>query len=149
MIIGMEIKPSKANFVTRDAIVAVGILSGNAVHPGNKRKKLGKNPATIAQVAAYNEFGTKTKTGQIIMHPRPFIRNSVGSIEAHEKMDVELADAIQKIHSGEADESILPGIIGTWGVSAIQNEMVRLGVVDTGITKRHISWIASNDGADI
>lgn len=140
MIIGTHTEHIKDIPDLEDLIIAVGIIDGGAVHPGHNRRKLGKDPATIAQVAGYNEFGTESKDGKVIMPARPFMRNSLASKEAQGKIADTYKGFVPNLNDGSMSTETAGELLGVFAVGEVQDEMNRLGVVDTGTTKQHISY---------
>ena len=149
MILGFEVTPAKNEPTVEDLVLVVGVLSGTGLHPGNsKRKKPAANPPTIAQVAAWNEFGTEHSdpdsafaSGTSTKMPaRPFMRSVLTAPGAKEDVSELFAMAVRAINRGDADTETAAGVIGTKLVSNVQQSMDKWGVVDTGLTERSISW---------
>lgn len=145
MILGYEEKKSKKDAVfaslIRGFVIEVGILNGDAIHVGNSKKK-GKRTASITKVAIYNEFGTRSKDGKKwILRPRPFMRNALASVAGRQAMSAIALKGMKAVFRGKTTVDGVTGILGAWAVDAVQQQMNKLGVVDTGLTKQSITWI--------
>lgn len=149
MILGYEVTPAKNDLVVDDLLIVVGVLEGAGLHPGNtKRKSIPKNPPTIAQVAAWNEFGTEHKSADAAfasgksqaLPARPFMRSVLTAPGADQEVSELFEKAIRAIDRGQTDRITAAAVIGSKLASDVQMSMDKWEVVDTGQTKRHISW---------
>lgn len=133
MILGFEEKKSDTELVDQDFLLVVGVLSGMGDHPGHNRTSPPKNPPAISQVAAWIEFGTKFQVA------RPFMRDAFSEENKGNTYDL-FTSSIQAINRGKTTKDAAMGVIGARVVSTVQLSMDKYEAVDTGTTKRAISW---------
>jgi hypothetical protein len=133
----------------KKGFVKVGILSGTGEHPNADHGQ------TMAEIAWWNEFGTKT------IPERPFLRTGLReNISTYQGL---IGPILKKILTGKltADQGL--GILGERAKRDVVNKIVMISnppnspltirakrgstspLIDTGALRQHISWAKLGD----
>jgi hypothetical protein len=122
--------------------VFVGILKGTGIHPNSN--------ATYAEIAWWNEFGTK------FIPSRPFLRPTIK--QATKSYKPIMKDLLKQVMLKKMSAIKAAGILGLKAQSDVQKAMVSLKtpanaestkarkgssnpLIDTGALRQHINWI--------
>lgn len=108
------------------AFIKVGILSGTGEHPK------GTSGQTVAEVAWWNEFGTRK------MKARPFLRTALR--EHITDYRAILTTVLRNITLQRMTVEQGLGLLGVKAVRDIQEKITQLHIIDTGALRQHINW---------
>lgn len=128
---------------SRKAFIKVGILSGTGEHPK------GTAGQTIAEIAWWNEFGTKH------IPPRPFLRTGLRENLADYRAIIKTVLRNVMLRRMSANQAL--GLLGVKAVADVQAKITAIStppntaatierkkssnpLIDTGALRQHINW---------
>lgn len=125
----------------------VGFVKGLGKHPGSN--------TNIAEIAAYNEFGTENEDGSERIPERPFLRTTI--VEQNETYKTIVKELLVKIltHKMETKQAI--GLLGIKAVSDVKAKITAISeppnadstkagkkssnpLIDTGLMRQSVTW---------
>ena len=129
--------------------VKAGILSGTGEHPNAEAGQ------TIAEIAFWNEYGTRNKDGSVRIPERSFVRSTIA--ENNKKYFRMISKLLKRLINGTMTSAQAQAILGQEVMSDIQNKINSISeppnapetidrkgfdnpLVHTAALKQHISW---------
>ena len=126
----------------------VGFIKGLGKHPGSK--------ANIAEIAAWNEFGTTNADGSVRIPERPFLRTTIAE-QSKTTYPTMLKSLLGEILTGKLRTSRAIGLLGAKAVADVRAKIVAISdpenadltvrkkkssnpLIDTGLMRQSVSW---------
>jgi hypothetical protein len=134
---------------TKPGGIKIGFVKGLGKHPGSD--------ATIAEIAAYNEFGTRDSNNDELIPERPFLRTTIKE-ELHPVYLPLMEELLQLVLNGKISEAQAVGLLGEKAVADVKNKIDAISeppnaqstidkkrgstnpLVDSGLMKQSVSW---------
>lgn len=134
---------------TKPAGIVVGILKGTGAHPKATKGQ------TFAEIAFWNEFGTRTRSGRVKVPARSFLRSTLFEKKRDYKKATE--KLLSLMLKGKINDKKAEGVLGFQVQKDIQQKILTLSsppnaeatedlkkssnpLIDTGALRQHIHW---------
>lgn len=134
---------------TEPGATKVGFVKGLGAHPNG-------NGATIAEIAAYNEFGTRWPDGSVHIPERPFLRTTIAE-QARTVYPAMMKELLGEIVTGKIKATRAVGLLGEKAVADVKNKITAITdpenadatvdskgssnpLIDTGLLRKSVTW---------